>query len=390
MLVAGLALIVLGVHEIKAIVDRPRPAAALIGSRGSSFPSGHAAYSTFYVWLAVTIVVRLRPGMARGAAVDRRRHRAHRPGRPLARLPRRPLPQRRQRRLGARAPPPSPSARPSRWSSPRCGTMGPTCCRWRCRRSKMSTCCSARAGLVTLVAFVGLILVPGARRLRPALGEGGRRGALADRPRGPRHGRGRDRSGDRLLLPRHRQALPLARTGPRRFAGRDNGPMPATSKGEKSPANTAEPGTLDALAEAVESGAGLPAVARAAARVLDASVALIDRSSAVLAVAGASPDQEKKLLAGGERRDDGRAARRRRRGRRAALPRPGGARPGDRPHGDDPAGARAGALRARRSGRARRWPAPSSPRCSPARSPTAATSSPAPPSWAPTSRGAPG
>ena len=59
-------------------------------------------------------------------------------------------------------------------------------------------------------------------------------------------------------------------------------------------------GTLDALSEAVESGAGLPAVARAAAKVLDASVALIDRSSAVLAVAGASPDQEKKLLAGGE------------------------------------------------------------------------------------------
>ncbi|MFP5389135.1 MAG: hypothetical protein ACLGG5_07530, partial [Thermoleophilia bacterium] len=57
---------------------------------------------------------------------------------------------------------------------------------------------------------------------------------------------------------------------------------------------------LDALAEAVESGAGLPAVARAAAKVLEASVVLIDRSSAVLAVAGASPDQEKKLLAGGE------------------------------------------------------------------------------------------
>jgi DNA-binding PucR family transcriptional regulator len=59
--------------------------------------------------------------------------------------------------------------------------------------------------------------------------------------------------------------------------------------------------TLDALADAVESGAGLPAVARAAARVLDASVALIDRSGAVLAVAGASPDQEQKLLEGGER-----------------------------------------------------------------------------------------
>jgi sugar diacid utilization regulator len=75
--------------------------------------------------------------------------------------------------------------------------------------------------------------------------------------------------------------------------------MPAASKGQKMPANQAEPGTLDALAEAVESGAGLPAVARAAARVLDASVALIDRSSAVLAVAGASSDQEQKLLTGG-------------------------------------------------------------------------------------------
>lgn len=64
---------------------------------------------------------------------------------------------------------------------------------------------------------------------------------------------------------------------------------------------TDETNTLDALAEAVESGAGLPAVARAAARVLDASVALIDRSGAVLAVAGASPDQEEKLLAGGEK-----------------------------------------------------------------------------------------
>ncbi|MGB7587169.1 MAG: helix-turn-helix domain-containing protein [Solirubrobacterales bacterium] len=58
---------------------------------------------------------------------------------------------------------------------------------------------------------------------------------------------------------------------------------------------------LDAFAEAVESGAGLPAVARAAARLLDASVALIDRSGAVLAVAGASSDQEEKLLAGDER-----------------------------------------------------------------------------------------
>jgi sugar diacid utilization regulator len=75
--------------------------------------------------------------------------------------------------------------------------------------------------------------------------------------------------------------------------------MPAASKGKKTPVKEGDPATLDALAEAVESGAGLPAVARAAAKVLDASVALIDRSSAVLAVAGASSDQEKKLIAGG-------------------------------------------------------------------------------------------
>jgi sugar diacid utilization regulator len=76
--------------------------------------------------------------------------------------------------------------------------------------------------------------------------------------------------------------------------------MPAPPKGTESPANASDPGLLEALSEAVESGAGLPAVARAAARLLDASVALIDRSSAVLAVAGASPDQERKLLSGGE------------------------------------------------------------------------------------------
>ena len=77
--------------------------------------------------------------------------------------------------------------------------------------------------------------------------------------------------------------------------------MPATSKqGSESPAKVDRAELLEALSEAVESGAGLPAVARAAARLLDASVALIDRSSAVLAVAGASSDQEQKLLSGGE------------------------------------------------------------------------------------------
>ena len=56
---------------------------------------------------------------------------------------------------------------------------------------------------------------------------------------------------------------------------------------------------LDELSEAIESGAGLPAIARAAASALGASVALIDRSSAVLAVAAPSSAEEERLLAVG-------------------------------------------------------------------------------------------
>jgi sugar diacid utilization regulator len=58
---------------------------------------------------------------------------------------------------------------------------------------------------------------------------------------------------------------------------------------------------LDAVTDAVESGAGLPEVVRAAARALDASLALTDRSSAVLAVAAQSPADEQSLLADTER-----------------------------------------------------------------------------------------
>jgi membrane protein DedA with SNARE-associated domain/membrane-associated phospholipid phosphatase len=68
-LAVGMAMTIVGVHELKDAVDRPRPGGGLVGTSGSSFPSAHAAYSTFYVWLAVTVVMRLRPGMARGAAV---------------------------------------------------------------------------------------------------------------------------------------------------------------------------------------------------------------------------------------------------------------------------------------------------------------------------------
>jgi sugar diacid utilization regulator len=60
------------------------------------------------------------------------------------------------------------------------------------------------------------------------------------------------------------------------------------------------PADLDALAEitdAVESGLGLPEVVRAAARALDASLVLIDRSSSVLAVAARSTADERALMA---------------------------------------------------------------------------------------------
>jgi PucR family transcriptional regulator, purine catabolism regulatory protein len=57
---------------------------------------------------------------------------------------------------------------------------------------------------------------------------------------------------------------------------------------------------LDAVTEAVESGAGLPEVVRAAARALDASLAVTDASGATVAVAARSSADERSLLAGGE------------------------------------------------------------------------------------------
>ena len=67
----------------------------------------------------------------------------------------------------------------------------------------------------------------------------------------------------------------------------------------KNAANRGTPGSespLDALAESVESGAGLPETARCAAAALEATVALIDSRGAVLAVAAASPAEERELL----------------------------------------------------------------------------------------------
>ncbi len=53
---------------------------------------------------------------------------------------------------------------------------------------------------------------------------------------------------------------------------------------------------LAAMTDAVEGGAGLPAILRLAARALDTSLILIDRSATVLAVAARSPADERSLM----------------------------------------------------------------------------------------------
>lgn len=74
------------------------------------------------------------------------------------------------------------------------------------------------------------------------------------------------------------------------------------------PASTPESTFLDErvrsalgdVAAAVETGAGVPELARAAGRALNAGVAVIDSASSILAVASASPADERALLAAGE------------------------------------------------------------------------------------------
>ena len=52
-LVVGFLLVILGVHLTKAGVDRARPSNSLVNTLGSAYPSGHTAYSTAYVAMAV-------------------------------------------------------------------------------------------------------------------------------------------------------------------------------------------------------------------------------------------------------------------------------------------------------------------------------------------------
>ena len=71
---------------------------------------------------------------------------------------------------------------------------------------------------------------------------------------------------------------------------------PPVQRRSESAANTPVFDSLAAVSEAVESGAGLPEIARATSRALDVSVAIVDSSSSVLAVACASPDDEHAVL----------------------------------------------------------------------------------------------
>jgi sugar diacid utilization regulator len=76
--------------------------------------------------------------------------------------------------------------------------------------------------------------------------------------------------------------------------------MPRAAQRAESAANSDFLESFAAVSEAVESGAGLPAVARAASRALGASVAVVDSSASVLAVACASPEDERVVLSDGE------------------------------------------------------------------------------------------
>jgi sugar diacid utilization regulator len=73
-----------------------------------------------------------------------------------------------------------------------------------------------------------------------------------------------------------------------------------TDQPTRRPASAPDLRALQAITDAVEAGAGLPEILRASARALDASLILIDRSGAVLAVAARSPADERSLMRGGE------------------------------------------------------------------------------------------
>jgi DNA-binding PucR family transcriptional regulator len=71
------------------------------------------------------------------------------------------------------------------------------------------------------------------------------------------------------------------------------------SAGDRATGASQDLAALQAVTDAVAAGAGLPEVVRAAARALDASLVLLDHTSAVLAVAARSTMDERSLMADG-------------------------------------------------------------------------------------------
>src|SRR5215211_3345220 len=125
-----------------------------------------------------------------------------------------------------------------------------------------------------------VLTAPGAASLRP------RSLACGSRPRGVGFGRFAC------------EATPVARQNGRPYpsAALMEGsvhPLPARPATSSASAN---PGSFDELCTALEQGAGIPEVLRAAARALEASLVLIDPSSSVLAVATRSPTEERSLM----------------------------------------------------------------------------------------------
>lgn len=68
-LVGALVLSHIAVPALKELIDRPRPMDGLVDANGSSYPSGHATYAVIYTWLAVIVMVRVRPGWRYGTAL---------------------------------------------------------------------------------------------------------------------------------------------------------------------------------------------------------------------------------------------------------------------------------------------------------------------------------
>ena len=68
-LIGGVAIIAFMPGAIKGWTERPRPQGGEVSAPGYSFPSGHAARATLYTWLAVTLALRVVPGLTRRSLV---------------------------------------------------------------------------------------------------------------------------------------------------------------------------------------------------------------------------------------------------------------------------------------------------------------------------------